>query len=134
MLNILVMTHGKMAEGISHAAEMILGEQPNFSYLCFKPNQPLDGLICELKERFKELGDGQPCLVMVDLFGGTPANAVVHLISEGYQLQAVTGVNLPMLIMALSERENYILEELMSEIKTAGIEGVVDIMEKLMEE
>lgn len=135
MVNILTMTHGEMAEGMYQTVKMVIGEQENFSYLPFRPDQSLESLIGTLKSKLEEFKNDLPCLVLVDLFGGSPSNAIVHLIAEGYDLQAVAGVNLPMLITALTEREIYSsVEEFTGYIRSAGSEGVVNIVEKLMEE
>ncbi|GLC80995.1 PTS sugar transporter subunit IIA [Lacrimispora brassicae] len=135
MVNILTMTHGEMAEGMYQTVKMVIGEQENFSYLPFRPDQSLENLIGTLKSKLEEFKNDLPCLVLVDLFGGSPSNAIVHLIAEGYDLQAVAGVNLPMLITALTEREIYSsVEEFTGYIRSAGSEGVVNIVEKLMEE
>ncbi|WP_024295107.1 PTS sugar transporter subunit IIA [Lacrimispora indolis] len=135
MVNILTMTHGEMAQGLYQTVNMVIGEQENFSYLPFRPDQSLDSLIGTLKNKLEEFKNDLPCLVLVDLFGGSPSNAIVHLIAEGYNLQAVAGVNLPMVITALTEREMYSsVEEFTGYIRSAGSDGVVNIVERLMEE
>lgn len=135
MVNILTMTHGEMAQGLYQTVNMVIGEQENFSYLPFRPDQSLDSLIDTLKNKLEEFKNDLPCLVLVDLFGGSPSNAIVHLIAEGYNLQAVAGVNLPMVITALTEREMYSsVEEFTGYIRSAGSDGVVNIVERLMEE
>lgn len=135
MVNVLVMTHGEMAAGMHFTAGMVLGEQENFSYLSFRPDQSLDSLIESLKIKLDEFKNDDPNLILVDLFGGSPSNAIVYLIAEGYNLQAVAGVNLPMLITALTEREIYCsVEKLAAGVRDAGSDGAVNIIEKLMEE
>lgn len=135
MVNVLVMTHGEMAAGMNHTVEMVIGSQENFSYLTFRPDQSPDSLIESLKEKLKEFGNDLPCLVLVDLFGGSPSNAIVHLVAEGIDVQAVAGVNLAMLITALTERGMYSsAEELAKRVKDTGTAGVINIIEKLMEE
>lgn len=135
MVNVLVMTHGQLAAGMTQSVGMVIGEQENFSCLTFHPEQSLDSLIESLKQELQNFGNDLPCLVLVDLLGGSPSNAIVHLIAEGFELQAVAGVNLPMLVTALTERDIYAtVEDLAKQVKTAGVEGVVNIIEKLMEE
>lgn len=134
MVNVLVMTHGEMAEGICKTVNMIIGEQENFSYLMFRPDQSLDSLIEALKAKLNEYNNDLSNLVLVDLFAGSPSNAIVHLVAEGYCLHALAGVNLPMLITALTERESYSsVEELVQSVKNAGSDGVINIVEKIME-
>ena len=135
MINVLVMTHGEMAEGICKTINMVIGDQKNFSYLAFKPDQSLDSLIEALKAELNEFDNDHPNLVLVDLFAGSPSNAIVHLLAEGYRIHSLSGVNLPMLITALTERESYpIVEEFIQEVKSAGFDGVINIVEKIMED
>ncbi len=129
------MTHGEMAFGMYHTAAMLLGEQNDFDYLSFRPDQSLDSLIEDLKVKLDGFHNEKPNLVLVDLFGGSPSNAIVYLLAEGYQLQAVAGVNLPMLIAALTERDLYPSAEVLAEhVRTAGSDGTVNIAARLMEE
>ena len=47
-------------------------------------------------------------LVLTDMFGGTPTNVALPFLSAGVEI--VTGVNLPMLIKLVGEREGDLLE------------------------
>lgn len=135
MINILVMTHGKMAEGISDSAQMILGPQERFEYLSFRPDWSLEKLVAELKGKLAGFGNDDATLVMVDLFGGTPSNSIATLMGEGYQVAAVAGVNLPMLIEALMSRDDAADSlALAASVCEAGSEGIVDIAKLLLED
>jgi PTS system ascorbate-specific IIA component len=60
---------------------------------------------------------------MTDIFGGTPSMVAQRLLQPG-QVEGVAGVSLPMLIRALSYRDEplaLVLEKALS----GGIEGVV---------
>ena len=46
-------------------------------------------------------------LIFVDLFGGTPCNASLDLLKEYENIDIITGVNLPMILFALSNNEKY---------------------------
>ena len=129
MINILVMSHGEFAEGICKSAEMIIGEQENLKPVIFNPGESLDTLVEKLKRAINEFDNDFPHLLFVDIFGGSPSNATALLLAENYKINAVSGINLPMLLEALTERENTAVSVLVKQLKTAGNEGIIDIVE-----
>ena len=129
MINILVMSHGELAVGICKSAEMIIGEQENLKAVVFNPGESLDTLVKKLKDAINEFDNDFPHLLFVDIFGGSPSNATALLLAEEYKINAVSGVNLPMLLEALTERDGTAPEILVKQLKIAGNEGIIDIVE-----
>ena len=129
MINILVMSHGEFAEGICKSAEMIIGDQENLKPVIFNPGESLDTLVEKLKKAINEFDNDFPHLLLIDIFGGSPSNATALLLAENYKINAVSGVNLPMLLEALTERENTAADMLVKQLKAAGNEGIIDITE-----
>ena len=129
MINILVMSHGEFAEGICKSAEMIIGEQENLKTVIFNPGESLDTLVEKLKKAINEFDNDFSHLLLVDIFGGSPSNATALLLAENYKINAVSGVNLPMLLEALTERENTAADMLVKQLKAAGNEWIIDITE-----
>ena len=129
MINILVMSHGEFAARICQSAEMIIGEQENLKAVVFNPGESLDTLVEKLKKAIDEFDNDFPHLLFVDIFGGSPANATALLLAENYKINAVSGVNLPMLLEALTEREETAPDTLVKQLKTVGSEGIIDIVE-----
>ena len=76
-----------------------------------------------------EFDNDFPHLLLIDIFGGSPSNAAALLLAENYKINAVSGVNLPMLLEALTERDNTAVDILIKQLKTAGNEGIIDIVE-----
>jgi len=60
------------------------------------------------------------------MLGGTPSNIASRLIRPG-EIEAVSGVNLPMLVRALSYSQQT-LDVVVSKAVTGGLEGVVYII------
>ncbi len=105
MLGIVVCTHSNFAAGIHDAVEMITGEQENFDVVCFQEGEDM----LALSERVKEVTEkyetsGQKYVVCVDLFGATPFNASAAALAA-FDTSVITGVNLPMLLQLVMERE-----------------------------
>lgn len=129
---IIIMTHGRMAEGIVDGVGMIFGRPDNVVALGLQdgmsPAEYAEMLEKEL-ERFP-----QGALLLVDLFGGTPCNvAMLHARKLGKVLPVTAGLNMAMLLSVLNARERMTLDELVQESVTAGGKGIVDVSEKLRE-
>lgn len=129
---IIIMTHGRMAEGIVDGVGMIFGRPDNVVALGLQdgmsPAEYAEMLEKEL-ERFP-----QGALLLVDLFGGTPCNvAMLHARKLGKVLPVAAGLNMAMLLSVLNARERMTLDELVQESVTAGGKGIVDVSEKLRE-
>lgn len=79
------------------------------------PNDSIDDFKKNIIERLKSLDTGKGVMVFVDLYGGTPSNSIalnLDLNGNEINIECITGVNLPMLLEALTMRNNLKLSEL----------------------
>lgn len=135
MINILVMTHGDLAPGMCQATQMITGQQQGLDSLSFRPDWSLDRLVNELRAKLAGFGNDDSTLVMVDMLGGSPSNAIATLIGEGLEVGAVAGANLPMLLEAVMCRDAATdLPAFARRVCETGRESVIDIAEMLIED
>ena len=133
---IIVLSHGPMAAGILDSAAVILGnEVKNSAAFCLESNDDPQVYGETVQKAIEEFhGD---CVVFVDIIGGTPYNQLLLTSRKnGYIPLAVTGVNLPMVIVAASLRESgmegdELLETMIEETK-AGTINVKKRLEKMM--
>jgi len=129
MVGMLIVTHGRLGEGLLDAMQMIAGPQEKVDFVSLKEGDSID----ELKERIlsavKMLDDGSGVLVFVDMFGASPSNAAAYLLNEN--VEVITGVNLPMLLEIVSFRESISLQELSANAMTAGVESIKNLTQLL---
>ncbi|MFP4237402.1 MAG: PTS sugar transporter subunit IIA [Desulfonatronovibrio sp.] len=123
MLGIILVTHGNFGESLLDAATMILGQNENCTALGIDVSRPMNEIIDELQKTVKKMDTGHGVLILTDMFGGTPTNISLSLLSHA-QTEVITGVNLPMVLKALGGRDKN-LEQLAQEIKTAGKQGIL---------
>lgn len=122
---VIITTHGKAAEALRHTAEMIIGEQENLQCLTFQPGENGDTLAEKMHAALEQLDAGDGLLMLVDLWGGTPFNAASNIAKQYEQCEVLTGVNVPMLVETLLEREDGAgIEALVQTALNAGTEGV----------
>jgi PTS system ascorbate-specific IIA component len=88
-------------------------------------DDPLD-LTPLVREMLALVDHGQGVLLMTDVFGATPANVATKLIEPG-RIEAVAGVNLPMLLRALTYRDKD-MATLVTRAVSGGRDGVLDIL------
>ena len=104
MIGVVVVTHGQLATELVHAAETIVGDQPNFTAVSIGWHEDVQDAreaIAAAIDRVKQPGG---VVLATDMFGGTPSNLGITFL-EPDKVEIVTGVNLPMLIKAASMKE-----------------------------
>lgn len=106
MAGVIVCTHSTFAEGVHNAVEMIVGEQENFDFVCFREGED----VLALSERIKAVVEkytavGERFVVCVDMFGATPFNASAIALADT-DASVITEVNLPMLLHLVTERDS----------------------------
>jgi mannose/fructose-specific phosphotransferase system component IIA len=72
-------------------------------------------------------------LLLVDLFGGSPGNAVATAFLRDPDVEMVTGLNLPMVLEVSNRRKKAAgdLAALKGYAVSAGAAGVIDVGERL---
>lgn len=133
MIGVLLVSHGKMAEGIKDSVTMIVGEQTHFETLSLNPGQDISLLKTQIFERSKALDSGDGVLIFVDLYGASPYNASMGCIQDwnqlGMNIRVITGMSLPMVINAVCSRDGSKLNDLAHECIEAGHENIQEAIE-----
>lgn len=126
---ILIATHGSFCQGLIDTAAMILGSLENVQALPLIPGDDPEAYLAKMAN-FVESQDGN-VIILVDVVGGTPYNSVMKL-SREYELCAIAGVSLPMLIEAIELRSNLKnMDEASNAIAEVGKSGVQDMTPNL---
>jgi len=130
MIGIVLAAHGPLPAAFLESTYMILGELPQVASVSLMPGDSLEGLLDSLQAAVNEVNTGDGVLILLDMFGGTPANAAAFLTQQTNDVCAITGVNLPMLLETFIARMSTDrLESLAETAFLAGQAGIVDIVE-----
>ncbi len=130
MIGVLLVTHGNFCESIKESTEMVLGFQKNFYSLPLDPGDDVANLRSRVLNKIQEMDQGEGVIVLVDLFGGSPYNAVASCLKCTHT-ECIAGMNFPMLLGILENREHVRLEELPEIGEQSGIEGIINIRKKI---
>jgi PTS system mannose-specific IIA component len=128
---VILVGHGGYPAGVRDAVEMILGEQANVTTVALPPDGSTEELAEQVGTAVSLLGgNGTGALVLADLMGGSPANAVGLLALGDPSLHLVSGLNLPMALEVLTSVVDT-AAELAAVAEGAGRDGVVDVAARL---
>jgi PTS system ascorbate-specific IIA component len=125
MIGILLVSHGAFGESLIHSASHVLGKRPLYlRQVGVTVHDDPDEILPVAQDLIRFLDQGRGVLVMTDIYGATPSNIGARLLEPG-RVEGISGVNLPMLIKALSHREESTLEELLRKAIAGAGEGIV---------
>ena len=128
MVGVLILTHGKFADGLKNSVEMIMGQNDSFYTMGIYEGEDFSEFKEKVLEHIIQLDTGEGVLALVDLFGASPYNSVMFNYQEFRKLdknvKLLTGVNLPMVIEALNARNYMNLENLYEEVMQTGINNI----------
>ena len=123
MIGILILSHGAFGESLIHSASHVLGKRPLFlRQLGVTVHDDPETMLPVAEDLIRFLDQGQGVLVLTDIYGATPSNIAARLLKPG-RVEGISGVNLPMLIRALTYREGP-LDELVDKALSGASEGV----------
>ena len=115
---------------------MIFGEQEKVQVVTFMPNEGPDDLYAKFNDAVASFDADDEVLVLADLWSGSPFNQASRVMGENpdRKFAIITGLNLPMLIQAYTERmmdANACVEAVVANIIKEAKEGVKALPEEL---
>ena len=134
MISILLMSHGKMAEGILDSCKLFFGNNlDHIEALCLESGENPEEFDKRIKEEVEKLDDGSGVVAFCDLLGGTPSNRSMFCLNN--RLHVIAGMNFPMILEILSQRTSIsdISEIDFVKLVKTGKDGIVDLNEKVKE-
>ena len=128
MIGILLITHGSYGEALVQNACHVLNKRPaQLNQLgVAAQDDPLD-LLPLARDTLRLVDSGQGVLVLTDIFGATPCNLALKLLDPG-RVEGLSGVNLPMLLRALTYREKD-MKTLLMRARDGGRDGIINMLE-----
>ena len=127
MIGILLITHGSYGEALVQNACHVLNKRPPLlnQLGVSAQDDPLD-LLPLARDMVKLVDGGNGVLVLTDIFGASPANLTMKLLEPG-RVEGLAGVNLPMLVRALTYREKG-METMIARAVGGGRDGVLNLL------
>lgn len=132
MSKILLLSHGNLAREVWATSRLVLGTVSNVEYLTLPSGTDLTKYETDIRHKVEEAEDG--ILILTDIFGGTPfitASRIYASLEDKERMEIVTGMNLAMLLQVFNFVESASVKELKTIAVAAGVEGIVDLKERV---
>jgi PTS system mannose-specific IIA component len=118
-IGVVVVTHGQLATELLNAAEMIVGDLPQFVAVSIGWHDDVEVAREAIARALDRVRSDEGVLILTDMFGGTPANLGVTFLAPD-KVEVITGVNLPMLIKLARLQKTGGLLEVAREMREHG--------------
>lgn len=131
-VNIVIVTHGDMGTELIRSLHMIIGAAPGVyavTLSCDESIEDLESAISKTITKGLAAYDGAYTLVFVDMFGGSCANVAAKAAADldPERIIVVAGVNLPMVLDAVINRDMLDFPDLIKKVVEAGNRSIVDM-------
>ncbi|MEQ1668388.1 MAG: PTS fructose transporter subunit IIA [Sulfuriferula sp.] len=125
MIGILIVAHGTLGESLIQCATHVLGSRPVQVVALDVTAQTQLSMLDDAQQLLRDLDQGEGVLLLSDIYGATPCNTMCRLLEPG-RVEGIAGVNLPMLMRAITYR-HLAMTELITKAVTGGQEGILYI-------
>jgi len=130
MAGIIIVAHTPLASALLEFVGHIYGQVPEHIFAVnVPPHEDSKITLSKLQELVDSIHSENEVLVITDIMGATPSNVASRLMNQSNQsrdIQVLTGVNLPMLLRAVSHRHEP-LTEIVEKSLQGGQQGVMRI-------
>jgi mannose PTS system EIIA component len=123
---IFIIAHAPLASALRQCVAHVFPERMD-DVLAFDvpPDVPAQESLAEARQMAAVEFGGLPVLLLTDVMGATPCNVARQLLG-GMQARLVAGVNLPMLLRAVTY-QNEPIDELTARAVSGGSQGVMQV-------
>ena len=119
MIGVVVVTHGQLATELVNAAEMIVGDLPQFTAVSIGWHDDVNDAREDIAQAIERVRGEEGVLLLTDMFGGTPSNLGMTFLEKD-RIEVITGVNLPMLIKLANLKKSANLLAVAKEMRDHG--------------
>lgn len=119
MIGLVLVTHGRLAEEFRSALEHVVGPQKAIEAVSIGPDDDMDLRRQDIMNAVTATDDGHGVIILTDMFGGTPSNLSISVMSRG-NTEVIAGMNLPMLIKLAGVRSENDMQKALVEASEAG--------------
>lgn len=126
MIPLFIVAHGNLGESLIQCATHVLGKSPEaLESINLSASDDPNEMQAMAHATLNRADSPDGVLLLTDIFGATPCNTVCRLLEPGH-VEAVAGVNLPMLLKVLTYR-GLPLAELKIKALEGGVGGVLSV-------
>ena len=124
MVGAVIIAHSFIGKELIATAEYFVGPMNGIAAVSINCKMEAFEARQIISETMKQVDKGDGVLMLTDLFGGSPSNLAFSFLNKE-KVEAITGINLPMILTFWNKRENMGLRELAKNVQLSGRRSIV---------
>ena len=105
MTGFLIVTHANFGKVVTETTEFILDRKLENTFpVSIEADEAPESLRKKIEKGIKKVKTDKWVIIFTDMFGGTPSNLSYSFLEEG-KIEVISGLNLPILLKAVSLRD-----------------------------
>lgn len=117
MKYVILVSHGKFAEGLANALSMLVGKREDIIAVGLEDGKSVDEFAELFTKTVDKITTNDEVVLLGDLIGGSPlTNAINVLSGKGVKMIIIGGMNLPVALMSVMMKDTFALEYLAQQV------------------
>ena len=136
MKHIILVSHGQFASGLKSAIGVVMGMADEITALGLEEGMDIKTFREKFLEILNQIPKEDEIILLCDIIGGSPFTSSAELLRQEAFLERsliLTGMNMPVLVQLLLQKDDSALEQLKSEVKAISA-GTIQIFEEESED
>ncbi|MDO1605630.1 hypothetical protein Q2T76_06090 [Lactobacillus sp. YT155] len=122
MTQVVIATHGYLADGLKKSFEFIMGEKNNLTAIsAYTPDCPN---FTYVYQEFIDDHVNEEIIFITDIYGGSVNNELMQAMTDNNKIHLICGANLPLLLQLFINLDSLDIENTITDAIKAGQEGV----------
>ena len=117
MKYVILVSHGKFAEGLANALSMLVGKREDIIAAGLEDGKSVDEFAELFTKTVNKITADDEVVLLGDLIGGSPlTNAINVLNGKGVKMVIIGGMNLPVALTSVMMKDTFALEDLAQQV------------------
>ena len=117
MKYVILVSHGKFANGLNDALSMLAGNREDILSVGLENGKSVDEFVALFTEKVKDISNDDEVILLGDIIGGSPlTNATNVLVNKGIKTVILGGMNLPLALTTVLIKDTVSLDEIADQV------------------
>lgn len=117
MKYVILVSHGKFANGLNDALSMLAGNREDILSVGLENGKSVDEFVALFTEKVKDISNDDDVILLGDIIGGSPlTNATNVLVNKGIKTVILGGMNLPLALTTVLMKDTVSLDEIADQV------------------
>lgn len=117
MRYVILVSHGKFANGLNDALSMLAGNREDILSIGLENGKSVDEFTALFTEKVKDISNDDEVILLGDIIGGSPlTNATNVLVNKGIKTVILGGMNLPLALTTVLMKDTVSLDEIADQV------------------